>query len=268
MLLFPARMVRDQGSFLPRSALVQRSARGNIFPRVDSNANLASMSEKSSRTTWIVVGCGLVGLVGICAVGAVGYGVYAYQQEQRERMDQLLTRGPDNDPIIQRQLEPFMGAGVPGGQPRPPGDVNLAPPPPLSVSPTTTTDRRPRSIHASISLNGGDTDQFLGGGCNVEVTVHDHANAVGYWCRALVTCSDDRLYGENRPDGSGNGYFDCVLFDSPLGVAGEDRQTSDDGGDPFFQIDTRASRFVVMDSESGHMRPGAFRIEAVIDTVR
>lgn len=123
-------------------------------------------------------------------------------------------------------------------------------------------------MHASISLNSGDTGQFLAGGCDVEVTVQDHQNAVGYWCRALVTCGGDRLYGEDLPEGGGNGYFECALFDAPFGVAGEDRSTSAEGGDPFFQIDTRTSRFVVMDDESGHMRPGSFRIEALIDDVR
>lgn len=218
---------------------------------------------------WVLVGCGALALLGLCGGGGVFAWLFYVAQEEVNQQIAITEEAIATQEHEMRALEE-MRAQEP--QAVTPTDLSaiLNLPPPLVTNPRRTSDRARRRVQALVTVAMGNSGVTVGQQCNFDVQVLARSgNRVGYWCRALVECNGVRLYGQDRPDGSGNGYFDCELFDSPLGVAGEDRTPSgpEERGDPFFQIDTRQSRFVVLDDNASEMRPNAYRVEATITSV-
>jgi hypothetical protein len=220
---------------------------------------------------YLVIGCVAVALLGVCLVGGGTAGFFWYVAESEERAQQLmeeLERAEEQERMAAAEQAEEAERARAAEEAR--LAALLVPPPPLTITADPTRDRRRRRIEATVVRAEGESGLTVGQRCEFDVTVLDREGlAAGYWCRALVDCGGVRLYGEDRPDGSGNGYFGCAIWRRPRrGVAGEDRETSAAGSDPFFQIDTRAGTLVVFDDDQTTLRPGAYRVEATIDTVR
>jgi hypothetical protein len=205
------------------------------------------MSEGKGPGLWIALGCGAVLLVGMCVV-AVAAGFFVYGRQASSAAEPW-----DRSPLL--PIDPV-----------PAGPIALEPPPPLVIAPVPVMDRTPRQIRATVTRAEGASGVTVGQTCAFAVTIEDREN--GYWCRALAECGGVSLYGVNRPDGTGNGYFPCAAADNPRGVAGEDREMTAVDSDGFFHIDTGARRLVVMDDANSAMIPGAYRVEATIDSVQ
>lgn len=221
------------------------------------------MAENKSGSVILWVALGGLALIGLCCVGVGGVGYWAYQRAEAEQ--RAIVEGWNRQEEEARRLQEEARRE----QDRARQDVELAsmlrPPPPLSISPGRTSDRRTRHVTALVTRVEGNSGVSVGDTCEYEVTVEDSTRDVGYWCRALVECSGVRLYGTDTP--RRNGFFPCELVRRPFGVAGEDRDTTQGQGDPFYQIDTRLGRMVVMDDATS-MVGDAFRVEATITQTR
>jgi len=197
-------------------------------------------------------------------MGAVVYFGYVQAQAEsrraveRARERQLQDKERREAEAARRAAQAPRPAPAPGA----PQDA----PPPLIISPQPTADRHTRHIIARVSRADGSIGVSAGDHCDFDVKVEKSTTRpAGYWCRAFVECNGVRLYGTDTP--RRNGFFPCELFRHPMGVAGEDRETTHGTGDPFFQIDTRKDRMVVIDDATS-MAGDAFHVEATIRSVR
>ncbi len=212
------------------------------------------MTSRNSSTLVLVLAIGgVLVFVGLCCLGgAFGFAWWswndsaamdeAFEEESRRLRDELAFR--------EQAREEQAPLGAPA-------------PPPLVLRGGPASDRAPRHIEATVTQVAGPIGVAPGAACSFDVEVVDSPNRPnGYWCRVRANCGGVPLYGIDRPDGTGNGYFPCDVF--PGGVAGEDRGMTGEDSDPFFQIDTRAGVFFVIDDETTEMAPGAFRVQAAI----
>jgi hypothetical protein len=224
------------------------------------------MAKSRGSSTWIWIVAGLVVLVGLCCVGTAGVGFFAYQKE-REAEQLALEEVLQLEQMEREAREQALRDDMQGSWATPSEEAQmLAAPPSLTLRPSPSSDRASRRIRATVTRSLGSSGVAIGDTCEFAVEVLDTAQEpAGYWCRAFVQCGTMRLYGTDTPQP--NGYFPCEIYDSPLGVAGEDLDTSANGGDGAFQIDTRAGRLVVFD-DSLSMVGGAFRVEAAVASVR
>ena len=220
------------------------------------------MAKSGGSSTWIWIVAGLVVLIGLCCIGTAGVGFFAYQKQEEAERNALeeLSR------LEQLEAEEARRRELAALDDTMDQTEMLTPPPSLALRPSPSSDRAPRRIRATVTRALGASGVTVGDRCEFDVQVLDSAQVpAGYWCRAFVQCGTMRLYGTDTPQP--NGYFPCEIYGSPLGVAGEDLDTSLNGGDGAFQIDTRAARLVVLD-DSASMVGGPFRIEAAITEVR
>ena len=261
--LFPgvAGLARSGSAPQPAAGGTKRAPRAYTGP----------MSEGNRSNAVLYVALGGLALVGLCCVGVGGMMFWGYRQanaemeqfaEEARRQQQLAEEeARRQQQLAEEEYARALEEQQRAGQPLFLQDV----PPPLSIAPTATRDRRTRRIAARVTRVDGWHGIAVGDRCDFDVTVEESTSQpAGYWCRAFVECSGTRLYGTDTP--RRNGFFPCEIFRGPLGVAGEDRETTQGTGDGFFQIDTRARRMVVMD-DSTSMVGSPFRIEAAITRV-
>lgn len=202
-------------------------------------------SGSDNTVLYIVVGIVLLGAVSICCVGA-GAAFFV-----------MRTDDADDAPPPVSVAEPVVPATT---------EVVLTPPPSLNLYPTPTSDRRTRHIEATVTLAEGTIGVSVGDRCSFDVTVLDRSGPPGFYCRTFAECNGVHLFGQDYP--RRNGFFPCELYDVPLGVAGEDLETTGPAGtgDPMFQIDSRDHHFMAADDEHG-MVGQRYRIIARIDTI-
>lgn len=223
------------------------------------------MAKSGGSSAWIWIVAGVVVLVGLCCIGTAGVAFFAWQEQQEAEQRALEELAHIEDMQRQAEHEAREREGLAEEQMMEQAAM-LTPPPSLALRPAASRDRSPRRIRATVTTSLGSSGVALGDTCEFDVQVLDSAQeTAGYWCRAFVQCGTMRLYGTETPQP--NGYFPCEIYGSPLGIAGEDLDTSLNGGDGAFQIDTRAGRLVVFDDSSG-MVGGAFRVEASVTSVR
>lgn len=223
----------------------------------------STMAQGGGGTAWIWILVGLGVLVSVCCIGTgvAGYfGFRAQEARQAEAVEELMrydeaSRRQEEEAMRQAENERLLAEGMQG---------DFEPPTSLGLSPGPSSDRAPRHIVAVITRAAGSVAS-VGDRCEFDVQVLDSDQPPGYWCRALVECRGTRIYGTDTP--SPNGFFPCEVYGAPLGVAGEDLQTSTFGGDGAFQIDTRVGRLTVVD-DAASMVGAPFRIEAAISEVR
>ncbi|MDH5490586.1 MAG: hypothetical protein OEY14_01290 [Myxococcales bacterium] len=212
------------------------------------------MNQQGSKNTvlWIVGGCGLLVVLGLCALGGVGYLAYKKAEEDSGASQW------DPQPIPD---DPYgMGAGgptpPPGGQALPPG----LPPGPLPFAPHPV-HAGPWHVRTTVIEAIGVPDLLPGSVCEFDVELHPQQNDRGYWCRTDVRCGSKTLFGGDARWG----FFGCALYDAPASVVGLDGETSAQGGDPAFSIDSRAGLVWARDDASG--AAGAFHVRAVIESI-
>jgi len=223
----------------------------------------AVVADNGSSTKWIIIGCAGLGLVGLCCIGGGGFAYYRYMEAEEESLRmvrEMERRAAEEEAARQRAEEEEMRRMQEAAE----LEQMLRFPPPLSISPRRTRDHNTRSIVARVTHAQGAAQATAGDECRFDVTVENRDDEIGYWCRAKVECAGQRLYGVDEP--RRNGFFPCEITRRPEGVAGEDRNTSSEGGDAAFQIDTRVRRMYVIDDDQS-MVGGAFRIEAAITSV-
>ena len=126
--------------------------------------------------------------------------------------------------------------------------------------------RRTRHIEATVTEVQGTVAVSVGDRCSFDVQVVDRNQPPGYFCRTFAECNGLHIFGQDYP--RRNGFFPCELYDVPLGVAGEDLETTGPPGigDPMFQIDSRVHTFMAADDEHG-MVGQRYRITARIDSI-
>lgn len=219
--------------------------------------------EKSSNTliVLLVVG-GVLGSLGLCCFTGIGLVVYRAQRAEDEAMhafEEEMARQRAEDRARERRYfedqrprDVAVGADAPLSQTGIAGfRVPTAPPPSNHAS---------RQITARVTTVTGSTPVRVGDVCEFPVEYRERRSG-GYWCRVEVRCGGQRLYG-----GGTVGFVPCVLYDSPLGVAGLDGETTMTDTDGAFAIDTRDSLFMVRDDATGAQ--GEFYLEARIESVR
>jgi len=221
---------------------------------------MATSDRSSSNLVFYIVGgLALLGFLGTCCLGGGAWFVVVQRaaDEAEAEASEAARRARE-----QRDIEEILNGPSRGNGP----GADLTPPPSLRLRPEPTDDRRTRHIVATVTEVQGSIGVSVGDRCEFDVLVLDRRTPPGHHCRTFADCAGVRLFGEDYP--RRNGFFPCELYDLPFGVAGEDLEPTESysSGDPLFQIDTRARRFVAADNAFGR-RGAPYRVTARIDQV-
>jgi len=218
---------------------------------------MATNDSRSNMIFYVIGGLALLGFVGACCLGGGAWLLVARRaSDEVEAEAAERTRAARESREVEAPAQDWLGRE----------HVSLVPPPSLGLRPRPTDDRRTRHIVASITEVQGSIGLSVGDRCEFDVLVLDRRGPPGHFCRTFAECGGVRLFGQDYPNR--NGFFPCELYDLPFGVAGEDLEptVSYSNGDPMFQIDTRARRFMAADNTVG-LRGTPYRVTARIEAV-
>ena len=118
----------------------------------------------------------------------------------------------------------------------------------LRCAPRGGTVVSPHRYVGQVTQSIGPAPVAVGAACEVRLGPNDRGSRP-HICKLVIDCGGKRLYGKD----AGSGYLECSLDPgpgTPMPVA-EDRDFTDQGGDPAIDLRARAGTLTISDRDPG-----------------